>query len=152
MDFGSILLILALFILVAIFLARPLLEKRAPLTEESDLEVSALLAERERVLNSLLDLDFDHGLGKMPDEAYSIQRSVLLKHGAEVLRKLEEVSPGVQVRDVLQPGDVDDDLEALIASRRKQRPASDETNFCPNCGKSVIEGDRFCTNCGEEIN
>jgi hypothetical protein len=152
MDFGSILLILALFILVAIFLARPLLEKRAPLTEESDLEVSALLAERERVLNSLLDLDFDHGLGKMPDEAYSIQRSVLLKHGAEVLRKLEEVSPGVQVRDVLQPGDVDDNLEALIASRRKQRPASDETNFCPNCGISVIEGDRFCTNCGEEIN
>jgi hypothetical protein len=116
MDIGSIFLILALLILVGLFVARPLFERRAVVsTRESDEEEhthSSLLAERDRVLNALQELDFDYQLGKIPDEDYPSQRALLVQHGADVLRQLDRLAA--------QPAasSVEARLEAAIAARR----------------------------------
>jgi hypothetical protein len=45
----------------------------------------------------------------------------------------------------------DDDVEALISSRRKARKEK-SGGFCPRCGKPVLVSDRFCPHCGKSIN
>ena len=51
------------------------------------------MAERDRVINSLQELDFDFKLGKIPDEDYPAQRAELLQKGADILRKLDALQP-----------------------------------------------------------
>ncbi|MFH1633324.1 MAG: hypothetical protein ABIG63_04830, partial [Chloroflexota bacterium] len=90
MDLGSIFLLLSLLILTALYIGRPLYERSATAVRPVEHELSALLAERDRVLNALSELDFDHALGKIPEDDYPLQRKKLIQRGAEVLRQLDE--------------------------------------------------------------
>ena len=117
MDIGSIFLILALLILVGLFVSRPFLEHQRfvfnlaqkPLEHEQ----SHLLAERDRILNALQELDFDYTLGKIPQEDYPVQRQALLQRGSDVLRRLEALLPAADTGE-----DAEARLEATIAARR----------------------------------
>ena len=144
-------------------------ERRGRRTTAEAHEVSALMAERDRVVNALQELDFDFNLNKIPAEDYPVQRAELLKKGAEVLKKLDELAPNevgasaedrvekaVAARraDLASTSDTvrdDDDVEALIAARRKTRKEK-SGGFCPRCGKPVLVSDRFCPHCGKSIN
>ena len=120
MDLGSIFLLFALAILVALFISRPLFERRKVSASQAingeEHERSSLLAERDRILNALQELDFDHTLGKIPEEDYPQQRTVLLQSGAEVLRRLDEMQP----KEASEKGadDIEARIEAAIAARR----------------------------------
>ena len=113
MAISSILLIAALLILVALFLARPFLDESSDegLSDEED---TALLAERERIIEALLELDFDKQLGKVPEEIYSGQRQSLLLKGAEILKELDNLGSTYRA-------DVDEDLEMIIAARKSEK-------------------------------
>jgi hypothetical protein len=119
MDIGSIFLILALLILVILFISRPFFErptdKGVTMNMQEEHDYSSLLAERDRILNALQELDFDHVLGKIPAEDYPSQRAVLLQRGTEILKKLDEIqSPGLTGTG----DDLDARIEAAIARRR----------------------------------
>lgn len=174
MDIGSILLLLALLIPVALFIARPLIDRESPtFTPEEDQqehEYSTLLAERDRILTALEELDFDNALGKIPEGDYQPQRERLLIQGAEILRKLDGIDPALADPDMeqrieaaiaerrmttAQAGerpqamlvDADDEVEVQLAARRRARE-SRSAGFCPQCGRPVQETDRFCPKCG----
>ncbi|MDR3577544.1 MAG: zinc ribbon domain-containing protein [Anaerolineaceae bacterium] len=202
MDLGSIFLILAGVVLVAIFIARPFMDHKveaAPLieqktTDHEEHQRSALLAERDRLLTTIQELDFDFALGKIPAEDYPPQRELLVQNGIDLLQKLdilnkdqvdaaveERLEQAIAARRAVAPlaqapsfdqaeAKVDinvsgasrradatarlripsgstDDLEALIATRRKARQEK-TAGFCPQCGKPVMFSDRFCSNCG----
>ncbi|NMB87951.1 MAG: zinc ribbon domain-containing protein [Chloroflexi bacterium] len=172
MDIGSILLILSLALLVGLFVSRPFLEGPGaqPRAQEEtaqehaeDHRRSALLAERDRILRSLSDLDFDQALGKVPAEDYPTQRAELVTAGAAVLRQLDELvvagssaAPAglsaeerleAAVGTVARPAAGDADLEALVASRRRERQGK-TAGFCPHCGRPLRSSDRFCPRCG----
>jgi hypothetical protein len=173
MDLGSIFLILALLLLVGLFISRPLLERKSAVVSQEEHEYSGLLAERDRILDALQELDFDFTLGKIPHEDYPFQRQTLLQRGAAVLRKLDSYQTegsgeGAEVRleaaiaarrlqaapnsassrTVRQAPD--DDLEVLIASRRRER-SEKAAGFCPKCGRPVQKSDRFCPRCGATV-
>jgi hypothetical protein len=156
MDIGSLFLILALFTLVAIFIARPFSMHRSVSVTEEEQSLSSLLAEKERILDALAELEFDHKLGKVPEEIYPDQRASLMQRGADVLRRIDEfqedeVETALNARRVRQGSSAsDDNLEALIAQRRAAR-TSDGAKFCPQCGATLHAGDRFCANCGAQI-
>lgn len=179
MDIGSIFLILGLFVLVALFIARPFVERVSQVVSRDEHVTSALMAERDRVINALQELDFDFTLGKIPEADYPAQRAQLLQQGAETLRKLDTQQAdqpgddvearieaaiasrradaarvaGVAVKAVpngagtLRTGAPDDDLETLLASRRRER-SEKSGGFCPKCGRPVQKSDRFCPKCG----
>ncbi len=151
MDLGSILLIIALLALVAAYVARPLLEDHSRAVSAAEHTLSALLAEREQLLDALLELDFDNTLGKIPEDVYPEQREMLIGRSAEVLRQLDELLPGGH--DGLEADA--DPLEALIARRRSQRQPAMNTEsvepkagFCHACGTALKAGDKFCAACG----
>ena len=168
MELTAILVSLALLILVAVYLYAPFVQRRARRVTEEEHELSALLAERDRVINSLQELDFDYNLGKIPDEDYPSQRAGLLQKGADILRQIDTIAPqpaSVQDADVrieraiaahradtsgVKPEFSDDDLESMISARRKSRKER-SSGFCPKCGKPVLVSDRFCPSCGKSL-
>lgn len=116
MDIGSIFLVLALLVLVGLFISRPLVERKEVKITSEDVkeehEHSTLLAERDRTLDSLEELDFDYAVGKIPEEDYPAQRNLLIQRGAYILQELdkyEEVSPEEQAEER---------LESAIVARR----------------------------------
>ena len=168
MDIGSILLILAVLVPVVLYIARPLMQRSATEVTTEEHQYSALLAERDRILNAIQELDFDHTLGKIPDEVYPVQRASLMRAGADVLRQVDEYEGGPAESDgedrieaaiaarkaTVLPVDPDDELEALIANRRrsqKENELSKTGGFCPQCGNCVQEGDQFCPKCGNSL-
>lgn len=183
MDIGSIFLILGLLLLVAIYVGRPLMERQSTAVTEEEHELSALLAERDRILNALKELDFDYTLGKIPEEDYPAQRAMLLQKGAGVLRSLDAHQNGFNGQHPVEDAEArieaaiaarraetgtpakagaararsapaavaqDDDLEALIAARRRVRKEK-SAGFCPQCGEPVQKSDRFCPKCGAQL-
>jgi hypothetical protein len=168
MEITAIFFTLAILILVAIYLYAPFMERRAPRVTEEEHELSTLMAERDRVINSLQELDFDYKLGKIPEEDYPSQRTSLLQKGADILRRIDSIAPQpVALQDVdarieraiaarradasvVKPALSDDDLESMIASRHKSRKEK-SSGFCPKCGKPVMVSDRFCPSCGKAL-
>ncbi len=143
MDLGSLLLGLALLLLVAFIVVRPLIEGRR-LDEAGPTPADDLLAAREEILAALRDLDFDHAMGKIADEDYAPQRAQLVARGVEVLKQLEKLER-------------DDAIEQAIAARRKPRPARAKEAVgraeaaCPNCGRLTHPEDKFCARCGAKL-
>ena len=117
MDLASILLFLALLVLVALFVARPLVSG----VEEPVLpqQTSRSEAEYERVLDAILELDADWGMGKVPKEIYRSQRQQLVAKGTAALKKIEKEIKTGTLRKGLKL--TDSKLEALITVRRKSR-------------------------------
>lgn len=144
MDLGSFLLIIALLLIVGIYVSRPLMEKSSEISttilDDVDHQRSTLMAERDRILNALQELDFDHALGKVPEKDYPKQRIDLLDKGAEVLRELDILLPSTEVMQT------EDRLEAVIAAHRKrvsQSPLAENWDekameTPPTSGKSAL--------------
>jgi NADH pyrophosphatase NudC (nudix superfamily) len=159
-EIGAIILLLALLILVALFVSQPF-TSRWSVKGQSSHEISALLAERERALTALMELDFDNGIGKIPAEEYSTQRASLIQKGSDILRQLDAIQgtqtfhkdksfesmAGVQKDAQLS----DEDLEELIAKRRTNHQQK-TAGFCPKCGKPILQSDKFCPSCGQPVN
>jgi NADH pyrophosphatase NudC (nudix superfamily) len=168
MELTAIFISLALLILVAVYLYAPFMHGRARRVTEEEHELSALLAERDRVVNALQELDFDYKLGKIPPEDYPTQRTALLQKGADVLRQIDTLAPqptSVQDADARieqaiaarradasgeKPEISDDDLESMISARRRGHKEK-SSGFCPKCGKPVMVSDRFCPSCGKSL-
>ncbi len=133
MTTGSILLSIALFLIVAIFVARPfLLPKQQPprLTEHQILD-----AEKEALLAQIRALDFDAETDKQDDEVYQREREQLMQKATIVLQKLDQTQ------------DIDQAIEAAIGRLIPQ----DEQTHCPKCQNNVTSTDRFCANCGHNL-
>ena len=167
MDINALFFTLAILVFVGMYLYTPLVERRARRVTEEEHELSTLMAEHDRVLNSLQELDFDFKLGKIPSEDYPSQRANLLQKGADILKKLDELTPDntqletetqieraiTERRAVItnaKRGLSDDDLESMIAARHRTRKEK-SAGFCPKCGRPVLVSDRFCPACGKAL-
>jgi len=179
MDIGSLLLALSLVIIVAAFVAQPLLD-RAAARREAASPADDLISQREAVLIELRDLDFDHTTGKIGDDDYAAQRARLVAKGAEVLRALDQrpaadlssdstdddiekaiaaVRQGKSAKTAL--ANFDDEIEQAVAAVRKGggKPKAARASAAPppegpsclNCHQSIKAGDKFCPHCGTPI-
>jgi rubrerythrin len=172
MDIGAIFLLFAVCVFAALFVARPFMERRrTTVVSAKEQELSSLMAERDRLISALQELDFDHNLGKIPAEDYPAMRSSLMQSASDVLRRLDTFQPQnaasadaesrVEAVVAARRADAaeqkpanhdisDDELEELLASRRAARKEK-AAGFCPSCGKPVLRTDRFCPHCGKSI-
>ncbi len=170
MDIGAIFFTLAVVTLVGMYVGQPFIQRRGRRATQDDHEYSTLMAEYDHVVNTLQELDFDNSLGKVPAEDYPRQRAELLAKGAELLRKIDAMQPQktdpdtesrLEAAVASRRADAsasksaavfdDDDLESMIAARRKTRKEK-SAGFCPKCGKPIQVSDRFCPSCGKAIN
>lgn len=159
MDIAALLFTFAVLILVGAYLYAPFLKGYGRRVTQEEHELSALLAERDRVLSSLQELDFDFKLGKIPEEEYPAQRANLLQKGADILLKIDNMAVKVEpqrdhskrTKKSSEKGKLTDDaLESMISARRRERKTKFD-GFCPKCGKPVVATDRFCPSCGKAL-
>jgi hypothetical protein len=145
MAIGSIFLGLALLLLVALFLARPLLLKHSQPHGAYANERHQLEQEKEAYLGEIRALDFDHETGKIPTEVYQLQRDQLRSEAAAILKTLDELPEA--------DGDVYAQIEAAVASRRHQQAlsANGQISYCTACGQPLDQGDKFCASCGQPV-
>lgn len=168
MDIFAI--VIGFFILAGVtyYISRPLARPQPAAASGAD--VYSLEAQRESLYTQITELDQDHATGKVNDEDYARLRSELVAEAAAVLKQIDGVAP--------LPGPaptapaVDDEIEALIAARRKSRsasvsdadveaaiaarrkstrPVATASAFCPKCGKPVSMDDAFCAKCGAAV-
>jgi hypothetical protein len=172
MDIGAIFLLLAVCLLTVLFVARPFMERhRTTTVSAEEQELSTFMAERDRLITALQELDFDHALGKIPSEDYPTMRAELLQHAADVLRRIDTFQPqniaatdaesrveaviatrraDAAVQKNENQAATDDEVEEMIVARRAARREK-TGGFCPKCGKPVLRTDRFCPHCGKSI-
>jgi len=172
MDIGSIFLLLGILVVVVVFIFQPFIDERrhrvlitqAVPALEKEMHISAMLAERERILRALQELDFDYSLGKIPEEDYPTQRQFLLHKGAEIIKKLDEIGGDEKSIDQIQRIEAilgtnqansednqeffekDVDVESMIAARKRTKESKPD-GFCPKCGKPISKNDKFCSKC-----
>lgn len=170
MEIGAILFSLAMVLLVAAYVLQPLSTYGRGGFRDTSRELSALQAERDRVLDSIQEIDMDRSMGKVAEEDYQRQRDSLALEGAEILRSIDEL-----LQDSV-PDEAAMELEAAIAELRgkssspsveleeavaetrskssnhnSQISKAEAQGTCPRCGEVIHPGDRFCSNCGEEL-
>lgn len=166
MEIGSLLILIAIAVLVTGVISLPLwngsnsgLKIKGFNPLQRDQQRSALLAEKDRVLNALQELDFDHAEGKITQADYPPRREALLQQGASILRDLEYLGNGLmdtdeshpdQILPVDEPSDQNDEIEEMIATHRGDIHGK-ATGFCPKCGRPVGKEDKFCPRCGARL-
>lgn len=170
MEIGAVFFILAVITLVGMYVGQPFIQHRGRRATQEDHEVSSLMAEYDRAVNTLQELDFDNSLGKVPAEDYPRQRAELLAKGADLLRKLDALTPKTSTlagtrsngKEARTDGrDPESRMEAAAASRRADASASIATAALDDDAlESLIASRRktrkeksagFCPKCGKPI-
>jgi hypothetical protein len=153
MDLGSILIGLALALLTAAFVARPLIERPGMNMTPEHRRLSTLEAERDRVLASLQELDLDYAMGKVLEADYRTARAELVTRGASTLKAIDDLSGGVgEEAAAASPSQDDWEAEIEVAVLRLRGHAEEAAaGFCGQCGQPVVGGDRFCARCGARL-
>ncbi|HEX8834399.1 MAG TPA: hypothetical protein VF719_09375 [Abditibacteriaceae bacterium] len=109
----------------------------------------ALVSERDRLLRSLKELEFDHSTDKIDEAEYQSQRADLSTQTSRVLDRLERLSPRGAARSNMQ--DTELELEVLVARARRKRAtakSSGASRWQCGCGRVMDARDAFCASCG----
>ena len=148
MDLASILVILAMFLLAAAFIARPLARDEGRAVDEAERHLSALAAEQDQILALLYELDTDFAMGKILSEDHQRQRAERVARGAEILREIDLLGSGFPKTD-RPTGELEALLEEKVARLRKDLGTA--AGYCGHCGSLLSAGDRFCSRCGTPV-
>ncbi|HMK08244.1 MAG TPA: zinc ribbon domain-containing protein [Anaerolineales bacterium] len=143
MELASLLVVLALAVIAAVFIARPLVEGRAREPSAAERRLSALRAEQDQILALLHELDMDYAMGKIEPGDYEAQRSARMSQGAALLREIDSLEKEAAAAG---PPPTAADLEASVAELRTRA-----AGFCGRCGNPLVIEDRFCSRCGQPV-
>jgi parvulin-like peptidyl-prolyl isomerase len=170
LEIFAILIGVVILAALGFYISRPLVQSRRTATSDGA-DALSLEMQRESLYTQIKELDLDHATGKVNDEDYARLRADLVAQAAAVLKQLDGVvqqpSPAAvpaaqddlealiaarrKARSTSAPKAVDGDVEAAIAARRKTaNPAASELT-CPQCGKPIGSDDAFCAKCGAAL-
>lgn len=108
----------------------------------------SLIAEKERLLNAIEEIDLEYELNKISSEEHTRNREILMGEAAKVLTELDKYpKSGSSKRKTTVSDEKKDNLERMIADRRKQLKR-EMSKKCPHCGETVDSSAQFCSHCG----
>jgi hypothetical protein len=168
----AVLLSVAALLAVAYPIIAGAREAKVALTSAQE-TLEELLARRDAAFQALRDLNFDHRVGKITGEDFTMFEANLKQVAADALRVLDEWEKGAdQALDQVIEQQVSARRAALSSAGRScpqcGRPAAPEDKFCascgtplpvasaaprtcPTCGRPFEPGDRFCAGCGQPL-
>lgn len=180
MDILAIFIGLIIIAAGAFYISRPLVQPRRGVKAGGN-DALSLEAQRDSLYTQIKEIDLDHATGKVNDEDYSRLRAELVSQAADMLRQIDNVGRPAVMRPAATPvaalaaagsddvealiaarrktrsvgatRPVDADIEAAIATRRKAVTSTTETAAltCPKCGKPASADDAFCAKCGTAL-
>ncbi|GEM_PF-1164758 len=124
MTSESFFIMLVVVSALGFFVVFPLLERdpdtprrRVRGTPRQKQALEILTAEKQRVLRSIRDLDFDYDLDKIPYSTYASQRINLFKLAAAITERIDRIEAEIVEQDLR--------IEAAIAALRNGHPSED---------------------------
>jgi len=168
---------MAILVIVAAYVAQPLLVKTRVKVESEDSSRDRLLAERDTIYNAIRDLDFDFQTGKLLEVDYRAMRDKYAARGVEILKELDalgddrrlqtadrrqsvaavdEIEAAVQARRKAKSVPMEDDIEAAVRARRQAADRNPKSESLPPAvrsgpyGSAGVESPK-CPNCGRPI-
>lgn len=129
---------IAILALTLLFIAYPLLNRRAAQIAGADVEESELtdlLYRKEAAYIALKDLEFDHKTGKIDEADYLEMKSRFEAEAVALLGKIDEMKSGVSAR-IAQTG---------------ATPRAGDERFCVKCGAKIGAEFNFCGKCGAAV-
>jgi hypothetical protein len=148
MELGSLLIVILLFFLSGLFVLRPFLVKTESKGRAGTTLRDSLVAEKERLLQAIEEIDLEFELEKISAAEHTRNRDLLMVEAAGVLNELDQLPKSKSgKKQKTAPVQEDDVLEKMIAERRKQLK-SDQSLKCPHCDGTVEKGAQFCSHCG----
>jgi hypothetical protein len=151
MAFPSLVVLIFVFLLSGIVIMRPFLEDmegEIAAGDESG-EVDALVAEKERLLSAIEELDRDQQLSRISDNDYSISRESLVRQAAQIFQLLDQMKIALEETPIKSEVD-DQELAGYIESSWNEIDL-EGIRICGSCGSQVAENDLFCRQCGEKL-
>lgn len=127
MQIIAILIGLVLLAAIAFYVSRPIVQQRRGGADAT--VMASLEAQRDAVYSQIRELDMDHATGKMNDEDYHQARTDLVAQAAALLKQIDGVLsvPMAPASIAAATLPAIDDVEALIAARRKATARSAES-------------------------
>ena len=149
MQSGSFIIVIFIFVLSGFYILRPIFVGSNRGARSGSSRRDSLIAERERLLNAIEELDLEFELNKISSTEHARNRDILLAEAAKVLYELDGLSgsSGRKQKKAASNKDEDDDLEKLISERRKQLKG-EKSIKCTLCGKPIDKDAQFCSHCG----
>jgi hypothetical protein len=129
---------IAILALTLLFIAYPLLNRRASQVVGGDVEESELtdlLYKKESAYIALKDLDFDYKTGKIDAADYQEMKSRFETDAVALLGRIDELEAGVSAK----------------SARRSATPMAGDVRFCVKCGAKAGADFNFCGKCGAAI-
>ncbi len=122
MDIVVALVGLAILVIVAVYVAQPLIARprvRGPVQESPR---DKLLAERDAIYATIRDLDMDFQTGKLLEADYHALRDRYMARGVEILKELDTLFDLDRKSEVGgRRSEVGDEIEAAVQARRRAR-------------------------------
>ena len=151
MEIGAIFVVIAILIFVIGFVIKPLLSEDKKYEEKPIDNFSALMAEQDRLVTAIHELESDNDLGKIPDEVFAEQKEDLTLRAISVMKELDEIKgeekPIKKKKKKSKQTSVDD-IEKMIEARKASISKNKDTKVCEECGEKIQKGDKFCASCG----
>lgn len=128
-------------------------------TATVDPQLAELYIQRDMLYQAIRDARFDLQTGKLSQEDYDQQSTLLKQNAAAVLQSIDELETN------MAPPEVDAQIEAAVAAAREMpeplkkttsnggevKRAGTTHRFCGQCGASLRANDGFCGKCGEPM-
>jgi hypothetical protein len=120
---------------IVYYVSRPLVRQRGSLDVTA---IVTLEVQRDSLYSQIRELDMDHATGKTNDDDYQRVRAELVAQAADILKRID----GAVAAAPVTPPAPADDVEALIAARRKSaaapKPADDVEALIAARRKSAV--------------
>jgi hypothetical protein len=166
----NILLLAALGAVVVGFVLHPIFgrgQQYAESLDEVGRERKRLEDQKNRLLATIKDLDFEYRAGKLSDADYQRVRADDLSQLTQVMARLEELTSGrkptsAAAKQPKSKGPSQSDPQVTCVSCQEANPPGakfciscgkpiDIPVECPRCGAELPEKARFCANCGTAV-
>ncbi|MFT5087356.1 MAG: hypothetical protein ACI906_001665 [Candidatus Latescibacterota bacterium] len=134
------------------YIGRPLLGRRGSLLNNTN--ARQLTERKEQLYSSILEIEFDRELGKLPEEDFQRMRSELEAEALSIIHQLD------QLNGQASPDSIEQRIEREVAALHVEHPPAPTqplqspltaapAKFCGQCGGPRRAEDRFCTQCGK---
>lgn len=140
-----------LYVLAPLLWPRAFAGSRSTGVEVAEGEDDALARLRDVLFARIVDLDFDHEIGKTDEDEYRQERADLKRQALAALRLLDEraaFAGGVDGRDEAIERAIHEERSRRAAATVARPAATTPTAACAECGRAFAADDRFCAGCG----
>ena len=133
---GSVVLLVGLLF----YVGRPLIDGGRGQRASIRFSTQQLFERKEQLLGAIVELEFDHQLGKIPEQDFQRLFAELETETLTVIGELDRLNGGGST-----------ELERLVEAEIAALRQSPVLPRCHGCGKPWREGDRFCPQCGAAL-